>query len=161
MRSDLNAADRGRSFSPAVVSAAVSTSIKAYLRQASNTPVRIYDDPQNRFAVWPLPAIVDLRGNWVGDIPVFGDGFPDKSPTLGEAADALLCIAHSRQEMTVLSVPRSELEGTAYARELDRRLMIINGRHLVLPEKAEEQLEPYVRRTYHDRVQTASALHDS
>jgi hypothetical protein len=101
----------------------------------------IYDDPQHRFAAWPLPAIVDLRGNWVGDIPVFGDGYPDKSPTLGEAADAVLFIAHSRQELTVVSVPRSELEGTAYARELDRRLMMTNGRHLVLPEKAEKQLE--------------------
>jgi hypothetical protein len=102
---------------------------------------RIYDDPQNRFAAWPLPAIVDLRGNWVGDMPVFGAGFPGKSPILGEAADALLFIAHSRQELTELSVPRSELEGTAWARELDRRLMIINGKHLVLPEKAEGQLE--------------------
>lgn len=103
---------------------------------------RIYDDPQKRFAAWPLPAIVDLRGNWVGDMPVFGDGYPGRSPTLGEAADALLYIARSRQELTVLSVPRSELEGTAYARELDRRLMIITGRHLLLPEKAEEPLEP-------------------
>jgi len=103
---------------------------------------KIYDDPQKRFAAWPLPAIVGLRGNWVGDMPVFGDGFSGKSPTLGEAADALLCVAHSRQELTVLSVPRAELEGTAYAKELDRRIMIINGRHLVLPEKAEEPLEP-------------------
>jgi hypothetical protein len=102
---------------------------------------RIYDDPQSRFAAWPLPAIVELRGNWVGDLPVFGKGFPGRSPTLGEAADALLFIAHSKQELTELSVPRSELEGTAYARELDRRVMIITGRHLVLPEKAEKQLE--------------------
>jgi len=102
---------------------------------------KIYDDPQKRFASWPLPAIVDLRGNWIGDIPVFGAGFPGKSPTLGDAADALLCVAHSRQDLTVLSVPRAELEGTAYAKELDRRMMIINGRHLVLPEKAEEPLE--------------------
>jgi len=42
----------------------------------------------------------------------------------------------------VLSVPRAELEGTAYARELDRRMMILHGRRLTLPEKAEEPLEP-------------------
>jgi hypothetical protein len=34
------------------------------------------------------------------------------------AADALFYIARSRQELTVRSVPRSELEGTPYAREL-------------------------------------------
>jgi hypothetical protein len=35
-----------------------------------------------------------------------------------------------------------ELEGTAYAKELDRRMMILHGRHLMLPDKAEEPLDP-------------------
>lgn len=120
--------------------------IERELRAAGASPyliifeTRIYDDPQKRFLAWPLPAIVDLTKSWAGDIPL-DDGFPGKSPTLAEVADAVLCVAHSRQDLTVLSMTRAELEGTVYARELDRRLMIMTGRHLVLPENAEEPLE--------------------
>jgi len=103
---------------------------------------KIYDDPQKRFAAWPLPAIVDLRGNWVGDIPASEEDFPGGSPKLGDTADALLIVARAREGLTVLSVPRAELEGTAYATELDRRMMILHGRRLTLQEKAEEPLEP-------------------
>jgi hypothetical protein len=102
---------------------------------------KVYDDPQKRFAAWPLPAVVDLRDNWVGRIPVYAEGFPAQSPTLSDTADALLCVARAREDLTVLAVPRSELEGTAYSKELDRRMMILTGRHLALPEKAEEPLE--------------------
>jgi len=103
---------------------------------------KIYDDPEKRFAFWPLPAIVDLRDNWVGRIPVYGEGFPGQSPKLADTADALLCVANARENLTVLAVPRAELEGTAYAKELDRRMMILRGQHLMLPDKAEEPLEP-------------------
>jgi len=103
---------------------------------------KIYDDPRKRFAAWPLPAIVELRDNWVGRIPVYGEGFPGQSPTLGDTADALLCVAHAREDLTVLAVPRAELEGTAYVKELDRRMMILHGRHLMLPDKAEDPFEP-------------------
>jgi hypothetical protein len=33
-----------------------------------------------------------------------------------------------------------EMEGTAYAQELDRRMMILHGRHVRLSDKAEEPL---------------------
>lgn len=102
---------------------------------------KIYDDPQKRFATWPLPAIMDLRDNWVGRIPVHGEASPRQPPKLADIGDALLCVAHARQDLTVLVMPGSELKGTAYAKELDRRMMILHGQHLMLSDKAEEPLE--------------------
>jgi hypothetical protein len=84
--------------------------------------------------------MVDLRDNWVGALRLFDGGFPGNSPTLGDAADALLFLARLPEDLTVLRVPRAELEGAAYGKELDRRMMIISGRRLVIPEKAEEPL---------------------
>jgi hypothetical protein len=71
-----------------------------------------------------------------------GEDFPGGPPKLGDTADALLLVAHAREDLTVLSVPRAELEGAAYAKELDRRMMILHGKHLMLRDKAEEPLEP-------------------
>ena len=46
------------------------------------------------FEAWPAPAIVDLRGNWVGDLPampvLMGGTVPPTPMKLGEVADALL-----------------------------------------------------------------------
>jgi hypothetical protein len=83
-----------------------------------------YDHLDERFDAWPLPAIVDLRGNWVGDLPAEpvltgGTGFASMAGAkLREEADAL----------TMLLMPWSELQGTAYGNELDRRTMIQIGR---------------------------------
>ncbi len=58
-----------------------------------------YDERDKRFDAWPLPAIVDLRGNWVGDLPAEpvltgGTGF-DKlaGMKLRDEADALLQVS--------------------------------------------------------------------
>lgn len=120
--------------------------IERELRAAGANPyliifdTKIYDDPQKRFAAWPVPSIVDLRANGASALRLFDEGFPGKSPALGEVADALLFLAHLREDLTVLRVPRAELEGTAYGKELDRRMMIISGRHLVMSDKSEEPL---------------------
>jgi hypothetical protein len=100
-----------------------------------------YDDLDTRFDAWPLPAIVDLRGNWVGDLPAEpvlagGTGFPPLAgKKLRDVADALLYVA-PRDALTMLLMPWSELEGTAYGEELDRRTMIQLGRalHYTVPE---------------------------
>ena len=90
-----------------------------------------YNDLDKRFDAWPLPVIVDLRANWVGDLPAMpvltGGAAPATALKLGDAADALLYVA-PRDALTQLFMPRSELEGTAYGKELDRRMTIQLGR---------------------------------
>jgi hypothetical protein len=103
---------------------------------------RVYDDPERRFRDWPVPAIVDLRGNWVGGIAALRETAPGVSPRLSDLADALLYVANARGALTVLSMPRAELDGTPYGIELDRRMMILRGQHLQIPEKPERPLGP-------------------
>jgi hypothetical protein len=66
---------------------------------------------------------VDLRGNWVGNLPAMpvltGGTQPATSLKLSVAADALLYIA-PRDLLTGVIATRSELEGTAYRKEVDR-----------------------------------------
>jgi hypothetical protein len=100
-----------------------------------------YDDLDKRFDAWPVPSIVDLRGNWVGDLPamsvLLGGTAPAMPQKLSEVADALLYVA-PRDTLTQVSMPRSELEGTPYGKELDRRLMIQVGRTMNFPHDADE-----------------------
>lgn len=92
-----------------------------------------YGDLDRRFDAWPVPAIVALAGNWVGELPampVINGGTTAATPLkLTDAADALLYVG-SRDSLTELRVPRSELDGTPYGNELNRRLMIFPG-HLI------------------------------
>jgi hypothetical protein len=89
-----------------------------------------YDDLDRRFDAWPLPAIVSLSGNWVGDLPALpvltGGGVPATALKLADAADALF-YAGPRDALTQLRMPRSELDGTPYGREIARRLAIQMG----------------------------------
>jgi hypothetical protein len=91
-----------------------------YLIEFDNPLIDGYDDREKRLGGLPLPAIVDLRANWMGDMPV-------GETKLADAADALLFVA-TRDALTKLFMPRAELEGTAYGRELDRRSTIQIGR---------------------------------
>jgi hypothetical protein len=92
-----------------------------------------YDDLDKRFDAWPIPAIVALAGNWAGELPampVINGGTTPATPLkLADAADALLYVG-PRDSLTELRMPRSELDGTPYGNELNRRLMIFPG-HLV------------------------------
>ncbi len=95
-----------------------------------------YDDLDKRFDAWPLPAIVDLRGNWVGDLSAEsvlsgGAGFPQLADRkLRDEADALLYVA-PRDALTLLLMPWSDLEGTAYGKELQWRMLIQVGRTVI------------------------------
>jgi hypothetical protein len=100
-----------------------------------------YDDLDKRFEAWPVPAIVDLRDNWVGDLPampvLLGGTAPAMPLKLCDVADALLYVA-PRDTLTQVFMPRSELEGTAYGKELDRRMTIQLGRTMSFLHDSEE-----------------------
>lgn len=118
-----------------------------YLIVFGTNAVGGYDDLDKRFDTWPAPAIVDLRGNWVGDLPAMpvlmggtAPGTGSATPLkLGDVADAILYVA-PRDALTQLFMPRSELEDTPYGKELDRRTTIQLGRTLEFPRDAEAPL---------------------
>jgi hypothetical protein len=89
-----------------------------------------YENLDPRFDSWPRPAIVSLAGNWVGDLPALpvltGGGVPATALKLADAADALF-YAGPRDSLTRLRMPRSELDGTPYGKEITRRLTIQMG----------------------------------
>ena len=79
----------------------------------------------HRFDSWPVPSIVALPSNWVGELPAMpvvtaGHGPRLASPKLEEAADALLYLGPPTSLSTVPMSP-SELVGTSYGAELERR----------------------------------------
>jgi hypothetical protein len=102
-----------------------------------------YDDLDHRFDAWPVPAIVSSADGWVGELPALavlsggtfppmffgpnsGPGATAAPPTLlklKDAADALLYLG-PRDSLTEVRMPRIELDGTPYGKELQRRLTI-------------------------------------
>jgi len=111
-----------------------------YVVAFGTNAVGTYDDLDKRFDSWPVPAIVSLARNWVGDLPamsvLFG-GTVARSPLkLGQVADALLYVGQ-RDSLKHTFTTRSELEGTAYGKEIARRQKIEFGK----PLKVEEQPE--------------------
>lgn len=104
-----------------------------YLIVFGTNVVGNYDDLDKRFDTFPLPSVIDLDNNWVGDLPAFpvlngGSNLPS-TQKLFEVADALLYLG-PRDILTARNMPRSELEGTAYGEEIDRRMTIELGRPL-------------------------------
>jgi hypothetical protein len=99
-----------------------------------------YDNLDARFDSWPLPAIVPLAGNWVSELPalpVLTGGVVPASPLkLSDAADALF-YAGPRDSLTQVNMPRSELAGTAYGDEIERRLTIEMGHPADFPDETE------------------------
>jgi hypothetical protein len=91
-----------------------------------------YDDLDKRFDTWKLPALMLLKGTWVGDLPAMpvlsgGTASADPNPLkLRDAADALLYLG-PRDTLTAVNMPRTDLEGTPYGREIARRLEILFG----------------------------------
>jgi len=102
-----------------------------------------YDDLDHRFDSWPVPVIVSLADNWVGElatIPVINGGVDisrmmirSASDTIAPAAPPLLKLKDSadallylgpRDSLSTVNMPRTELAGTPYGKEMDRRLTI-------------------------------------
>lgn len=120
---------------------------KTYLIVFGTNVVGGYDDLDHRFDSWPVPAIVSLTGNWVGELPAMpvvsgGEGGPHKivfrrgrnsararpAPPppplkLKAAADALLYLG-PHDSLIRVSTTRAELDGTPYGKEVQRRLKI-------------------------------------
>lgn len=87
-------------------------------------------DVDRRFDSWPVPVIVPLAGNWVGELPaqpVITGGHASAIPlSLADQADALLYLAPCSALQTVHESP-AELDGTPYGREITRRGIIVVG----------------------------------
>lgn len=108
--------------------------IEQHLRTAGANPYLIVfgtntvdrpGDLDPRFASWPIPSIVPLAHNWVGELPAIpvvigGHGPALSNLKLKDAADALLYLGPPASLETV-QMPASELTGTPYGNESERR----------------------------------------
>jgi hypothetical protein len=107
-----------------------------------------YDDLDKRFDSWTFPSIAPLGDNWVGRLPALpviagGTSPPITGGTkLEDVADAILYLG-PRDSLIQLHTTRADLQGTAYGREIDRRLEIMFGTRVdVVSEKAESPQFP-------------------
>ena len=119
------------------------TGAKTFLILAGTNAVKGYDDLDHRFDSWPMPSIVSLNGNWVGElaaIPVITGGTVEiQAPArLKDAADALLYLG-PRDSLIAVEAPREEVDGTPYGKELLRRMTTLG---LVLPFVPEGKESP-------------------
>jgi len=138
---------------------------KIYLIVAGTNTIGGYDDIEHRFDSWKAPVIAPAIG-WLAELPVnpLTNGGIDsliinmkdesgkkiKKPSftelkLKDAADALLYLG-PRDSLTVVEMTRTELEGTPYDKEIQRRLQIEKVMGLspadLYAEKAESQQFP-------------------
>ena len=96
--------------------------VKPYVILPSSNMVRGYDDLDARFDALPAPSLVEMKGNWIGSLPAPGRG--GSTATREQTADAYLYLG-PRDGLTVVQNSRAALDGTAYGKELTRRLTII------------------------------------
>lgn len=114
---------------------------KTFLILAGTNAVKGYDDLDHRFDSWPAPSIVMLNGNWVGELsalPVITGGTAEINPPLKlkDAADALLYLG-PRDSLISIETAREEVDGTAYGKELLRRMKILGFDLPIVPESKE------------------------
>jgi hypothetical protein len=120
---------------------------KTFLILAGTNAVKGYDDLDHRFDRWPTPSIALLSGNWVGElraIPVISGGTEgiDSYLKLKDAADALLYLG-PRDSLIAVEAVREEVDGTAYGKELLRRMTILGFNLPYIPERKESpQFDP-------------------
>lgn len=99
--------------------------VRPYVILPGSNMVRGYDDLDSRFDALPAPSLIEMQGTWVGKLPAPGRG--GSAGTLAETADAYLYLG-PRDRLTVVRNRRSDLDGTSYGRELQRRLTILFDR---------------------------------
>jgi hypothetical protein len=126
---------------PGLVEQAVrAAGIRSYLVVFGTNAVGAYDDLDHRFDRWSLPAIVALSGTWVGELPaspvLTGGEVAPNPQKMEDVADAMLYVG-SRDMLTQVFVPRSELINTAYGKEIERRLQIQTVRTMDSMEASE------------------------
>ena len=98
---------------------------KTYLVVMGTSTTGKPGEVDHRFDSWPVPSIVALDSNWVGKLaalPVVTGGHapPLAGSTLEQSADALLYVG-SPTSLSIVHMPASELAGTPYGAELERR----------------------------------------
>lgn len=126
---------------PGLVEQAIrAAGVQPYLVVFGTNAVGGYDDLDHRFDAWTLPALVALSGTWVGEMPanpvLTGGNVAPNSQKMGAVADAMLYVG-SRDMLTQVFVPRSELVDTAYGKEIERRLLIQTGHTMDFTEASE------------------------
>jgi hypothetical protein len=97
--------------------------VQPYVILTGSNVVGGYDDLEPRFDQLPYPSLIEVKGSWLGAL---SRPNPRGGPasTWEQMCDAYLYLG-PRDTLTVSSNPRSELEGTPYGRELERRLNIL------------------------------------
>ena len=102
----------------------------------------------HRFDSWPALSIAAARG-WVGELSarsLMEGGYPYGKPKLKNGADALLYLG-PRDSLTSVEMTRTQLHGTAYGKEIERRLrieMILQPDEApVFPENEEQPQFPH------------------
>ena len=119
--------------------------VKPYVILPSSNMVRGYDDVDPRFNALPAPSLVEMKGNWIGGLPALGRG--GSTATWEQTADAYLYLG-PRDQLTVVNNRRSVLDGTAYGKELQRRLTIIFDKAPdFLPKPGSNSEQPAFSRT--------------
>ncbi len=96
--------------------------VKPYVIISGSNMVRGYDDLDPRFDQLPAPSLLEMKGSWIGSLASPGRG--GSVGTLVETADAYLYLG-PRDRLTVVKNRRSDLDSTAYGKELQRRLTIL------------------------------------
>ena len=96
--------------------------VKPYVIIPGSNVVRGYEDLDPRFDALPAPSLVEMKGNWIGSLAAPGRG--GTVGTWDQTADAYLYLG-PRDRLTVVKNRRSDLDGTTYGKELERRLTII------------------------------------
>jgi len=119
--------------------------VKPYVIVPGSDMVRGYDDLDPRFGAIAAPALIEMKGSWIGSLPAPGRG--GAPSTWDQTADAYLYLG-PRDRLTVLKNRRSDLDGTAYGRELQRRLAILFDKAPdFLPKSDRETEQPAFLRT--------------
>jgi hypothetical protein len=96
--------------------------VKPYVIRPGSNMVRGYDDVDPRFDALAAPTLVEMKGSWIGSLQSPGRG--GAMSTWDQTADAYLYLG-PRDSLTVVRNRQSDLDGTPYGKELERRLTII------------------------------------
>ena len=97
--------------------------VKPYVIIAGSNTVGGFDNVDSRFNQLPSPSLIEVKGTWVGGVST-PDPRGGQATTWEQMFDAYLYLG-PRDTITVSKNRRSDLEGTPYGREIERRLTIL------------------------------------
>jgi hypothetical protein len=117
--------------------------VKPYVIIPGSNMVRGYDDLDSRFDALTAPSLVEMKGNWIGSLAAPGRG--GTTGTWDQTADAYLYLG-PRDRLTVVKNRRSDLDGTAYGKELERRILFDKAPDF-LPKSDTDTEQPAFSRT--------------